>query len=280
MSFYSLLIRGGASRKQLRRIIDFTTTQLQCPVVSYINPMLQLLEGDLDSRCVEEILQLIQKQMESQEPGAPRSFVVFSHSNNGSFVYGAIKSRIQDPLSEYHSLEGRLRGVIFDSAPALFESPSAGAASKSSFLSHLYLGLKSAFSFSFPSVAIVTGRPVYVHAFWTPAITIWAIVWKLLHPTEQEKKAGRPIFDARSRLRNQLKRNVPTVPHLFLFSSGDKLLRVQWVKDYTEFLHKEHPGLKITEHDFVTTGHVQHLLRQPKVYAEELRKFFETLDLD
>jgi hypothetical protein len=248
-------------------------------VVSYINPMLQLLEGDLDQRCVEEILQTIQKQLTSTQAGAPKSFVIFSHSNNGSFVYGTLKSRIQDSDSPYHGLETKLRGVIFDSAPALFDSPSADAAEKSSFLSHLLLGLKAAFSFSFPSVAIVTGRPVYLHVFWTPAITVWAAVYKLMHPTEKERKVGRPIFDARTRLRDQLKKNVPSVPHLFLFSSGDKLLRSAWVREYSGFLKREHPELDIIEHDFETTGHVQHLLRQPQVYTEELKKFFGKLDL-
>lgn len=282
---------GGATQKQLRRIINHCTTVLGCPVISYINPMLQFLEGELHAPSIESILQLLAAQfpppgsspLSSLTPSAPTGFVVIVHSNNGSFVYGELKRRIHSRSSQYSHLKDRLRGVVFDSAPALL----GGRGPPSNPISALWHSARQAFGFTFPAVAIVLGRAQYVHVLWTPAIAIWVAVMKALVALRRavagrkdaDEAGGKPDEargDVRRMLADRLSNDVPAVPHLFLYSSADALVRKRYVESYIALL-REQKSLKVIVHDFERTGHVQHFLKEPEIYARELKRFLESL---
>ena len=79
---------GGSTCKQLRRIVAHCTHTLGCPVLTYINSMMQYLHGDLDQVQIRALLEQIKEKTEG--PVAPAGFVVLLHSNNGAFVYGSV----------------------------------------------------------------------------------------------------------------------------------------------------------------------------------------------
>lgn len=142
--------------------------------------MLQFLYGSLDDAAVTQLLTTIDEELSRNAQLAGFSLLV--HSNNGAFVYGELKRRMNEPGGRWAHLAPKLRGVVFDSAPGLFAPDGRNGAtsladalqseSKDSALRAALRSVVACFHFSFPCVAIVTNRPVYVHWFWTLAITL------------------------------------------------------------------------------------------------------------
>jgi len=85
---------GGSTCKQLRCIVAHCTHSLGCPVLTYINPMLQYLHGDLDQEQIVALLTGIRDHTEGKDATAPAGFVVLLHSNNGAFVYGSVPTGV------------------------------------------------------------------------------------------------------------------------------------------------------------------------------------------
>lgn len=215
---------GGARRSHLRRLVAFCTDTLRCPVVQYTNPMMGFLSPG-DDTAVEQLLTVVESQVSVADgkPAKTGGFVVIAHSNNGSHVLAAMKS-LMAPSGRFAHLAPKLRGVLFDSAPALWKRPAG-----SNPISRLRAALRNAAGFSFPSVAIILGRPQYTHLFWTPAATLWVICFKILQALRRllVRLSGRPApkeEDVRANMKQALEADIPAVPHLFLFSSGDRLL--------------------------------------------------------
>jgi len=211
-------------------------------------------------------------------------------------LHSAMKSMMQDPKSPYHSLLPYMRGVIFDSAPMLPEGPDPSLSPMHQsrlarvihtlllpfhVLNRLRLALGEAVAFSLPVTAILLGRAQYTHAFWTPAITAWTFFYKLfllLSAWVRGSRQGRldstnPGLDGRYRMKAALERNVPQVPHQFLYSHGDRLLPAHFVRSYMHFLRTHHSSLPVYAHDFETSGHVQHFLKHTQTYARIIRDF-------
>jgi pimeloyl-ACP methyl ester carboxylesterase len=207
-----------------------------------------------------------------------------------------LKRHFQNPSSRSYSLRQHLRGVVFDSAPALYPQAAEGSFNP---LSALYHALRGAVGFSFPSVAIVLGRAQYVHPFWTPAITLWVIGFKaalmlkkmLMGREKKPSSSGGgadfdPVGSTRRHLEVGLQTNVPRVPHLFLYSSADKLLPHSFIESYAAFVRQQLQatdgagGAELVQmHDFKSTGHVQHFLRRKDEYTRLLRAFLDRLPL-
>lgn len=68
-----------------------------------------------------------------------------------------------------------------------------------------------------------------------------------------------------------LSRNQPPYPQLYLYSSGDRVLPVQIVKDFVE--EQKRCGRQVDSHDFVWSPHVGHLRCQPDLYTNLLTRF-------
>jgi hypothetical protein len=209
-----------------------------------------------------------------------------------------LKRHCQNPSSRFYPLRLQLRGVVFDSAPALYPQAAEGSVNP---LSALHHALRGAVGFSFPSVAIVLGRAQYVHPFWTPAITLWVIGFKaaltlhrlLLGRERKPSSSGGggagfdPVGSTRRHLEVGLQTNVPRVPHLFLYSSADKLLPHSFIETYAAFVRQQLQingdgagGAELVQmHDFKSTGHVQHFLRRKDEYTRLLRAFLDRLPL-
>jgi len=268
---------GGSTSKQLRRLVAHYTDVLQCPVATYINPMTGFLHNALDDTYVLELLQEIQQHVSSGNSPTASGFVCHAHSNNGALVLVELKKHLQDPASRFYPLRLQLRGVVFDSAPALLGMDATGGG----LLGEAFAALKRTVSFVFPCVAIVLGRAQYVHPFWTPAILLWSSAYRAVHRAQAllsghgASSASSTAVDTRASMAAGLRTHVLPVPHLFLYSAGDKLLPSNYIEEYIAFLRAlRQPTLpSITVHDFKTTGHVQHFLRKTEEYTALLGSF-------
>ncbi len=266
-----LLGWGGSTSKQLRRLVSHFTSVLLCPVLTYINPMTGFLHGALDDTYVLQMLSQIQSQLHHSNASG---FILYVHSNNGAFVFVELKKHLQDPNSPFYPLRTQLRGIVYDSAPAIHPEIRANG-----MLAPLVSSIKRAVAYSAPCVAIILGRAQYMHPFWTPAVMAWIAAFRstvLMWAPAGSAAAGEAW--PRERLADGLTKHVFPVPHLFLYSSADKLLASHYIESYiaTLRLSSVQPPLPFIQiQDFKNTGHVQHFLRQPEEYTKQLRSFLE-----
>lgn len=190
---------GGCTRRQLRRLLDFYSSQ-GISTISWINPMGGYLFG-IDRKQVERLLDLLKLQQQRNN-----GIVIHLHSNNGALVWSRMLGVMQTD-ERYSALLNDIKGIILDSAPFVHLDDSSEWI------------LASAIGVSRPCVSIILNRPQYFHWFWTPLI-IYYIVIRVTYQryfTSEVSTYLRHIRDALS--------GTPVhVTQYYLYSNADRLI--------------------------------------------------------
>lgn len=242
-----LLGWGGALQKHLSRIRQFYIDE-RYAVVSYISPMSCFLCGGLIEKDIAELAKIIQRELPRVRQ---KTFHVHLHSNNGTFVWGALLLALQEFAPE--ALPA-LTSVVLDSAPRMDPKPP-----------NL---LMQAIGFTFPCIPILLRRNQYVHPVWTPALFFYFLL-KLLWMRMKPLVGGRFGF---AQVREAVLCGMPAAtPQLYIYSTKDKLISSAAVED---FISKQRTrGVQVSAKLFTDTPHVQHFLRKEAEYKDALQKF-------
>jgi hypothetical protein len=235
---------GGSKRKHLRHIERFYREKMQYSYVSHIMP---LYCSTAEYGAYTE--QILNKVRMAESAGAKKK-VAHIFSNNGTWSYAR--------LQKMHAADGHalplMDRVVYDAAPDLWQEQ----------LPLLELGHKY-------SRAILPGllnRPQYEHPILTPIVTFaLAARIALERATEEDVllTLNRYLFEAS-----------PTVPHLFLYSSGDQLITPSDIGKFQDSMRKR--GASVEQQmwgDEVT--HCASLMRHPKEYQAIVASFLDPL---
>jgi len=240
-----LLGWGGARQRHLSRVRQFYLEQ-GFVVVSYISPMSRFVDGSLSESDIAELASSVGR--ESSQINS-NSFYVHLHSNNGTFVWGALMLALQE--STPHVLS-ELSGIIWDSAPRMELRPP---------------GLVfQALGFTFPCIPIMLRKSQYAHPLWTPALFLYFLV-KMMQA--RLRPVGKFGF---AQLRDVVLHGMPgRAPQLYVYSSGDRLVTRADVEAYISLQRQR--GMHISTKRFADTPHVQHFLRREAEYTSALKGF-------
>eukprot|EP00928_Gymnodinium_smaydae_P019743 TRINITY_DN17595_c0_g1_i1.p1 TRINITY_DN17595_c0_g1~~TRINITY_DN17595_c0_g1_i1.p1 ORF type:complete len:338 (+),score=67.92 TRINITY_DN17595_c0_g1_i1:151-1164(+) len=246
---------GGALQRHLARLREFYLNG-QFAVISYISPMACYLQGGLVEADIVELAACLRREVANVRR---KALHVHIHSNNGTFVWGALMLELQKSAPE---VLDALSGLVLDSAPRL-EPRARGPPGI----------VKQALGFTFPCVPLVVKQNRYVHPVWTPALFFFflaRLTWqRLWQPARQRAEEQRYKF---AEVREALLHGIPTrVPQLYIYSAGDRLISANAVEEYMALQRQR--GVKVVARRFEDTPHVQHFLRRAGGYKDALRAF-------
>jgi hypothetical protein len=190
---------GGCTRRQLRRLIDFYSSN-NIPTISWINPMFNYLFG-IDKKQIEHVLDFL-----LHENRTSNNIIIHFHSNNGSLVWGYMLN-IMKTNEHYNQLLFNVKGIILDSAPyiRLNNSPDWIIA--------------SAIGTSRACVSIILNRVQYFHLIWSPLMIYYLIIRSFYRRYFSSDPSS-----SSDKVREFLNATPADIKQLYLYSNGDRLI--------------------------------------------------------
>lgn len=180
-----------------------------------------------------------------------RSVHIHLYSNNGTWTYAALVQRPDMP---------KVDKVVWDSAPYLnYEAPAASL--EAAALSRVF-------------TSVLLGRPQYTHPIISPlSQSLLFIFVSLSRALSRLPILGRALVPDLLGYNIYLRDLSPPIPHLFIYSSGDKLLPKQNVQEYIALLRKRQ--VPIEEVEFGDdVPHTASFYKYPEVYSQYIDNFF------
>jgi len=190
---------GGCTRRQLRRLVDFYSSN-DIPTISWINPMFNYLFG-IDKKQIEHVLDFL-----LHENRTSNNIIIHLHSNNGSLVWGYMFN-IMKTNEHYNQLLFNVKGVILDSAPYTHLNNS----------SEWIIG--SAIGASRASVSIILNRAQYYHLIWSPLMTYYLFIrffYRRYFSSDPSSSSDK--------IRELLNATSADIKQCYLYSDGDRLI--------------------------------------------------------
>jgi hypothetical protein len=233
---------AGSKHKHLRHVERFYRERLQYSTVCHIMPLYS--SQDETRAYTQQIMQKI------RDSGA-RKKVAHIFSNNGTWSYARLQQMHSDDGDDLPLMDR----VVYDSAPMLWrEQPSL---------------LQAGYQYSRAILPGILNRAQYEHPVLTPVVTLALaarVAWQRATEEDVLLQLNRFLLDAS-----------PTVPHLFLHSSGDKLITPAHVGEFQDSMRKR--GASI-EHRMwgEEVSHCAAMMKHPKEYTSIVANFVGELD--
>lgn len=241
----------GSEQRHLREFAEWYTGR-GMHAITVCLPMRDLWSYYMGSRAQQDtklLVQTLDKWLSQNKDRHTRSLIVHTFCA-GWLVY----SFILDTILEHHQhLTAQMKGCIIDSSPLAKPDPQIWAK-----------GFSIAI-FKKRSSFIVTDPAVVQPNAMEPVVV--AILHKIFFVFFNHPRVKRRF----SHTIELLSRSQPPYPQLYLYSSGDRVLPVQIVKDFVE--EQRRCGRQVDSHDFVWSPHVGHLRCQPDLYTDHLTRF-------
>ena len=187
---------GGCTRRQLRRLLDFYSSN-GIPTISWINPMLNYLCG-MERKQIEHVLDFL-----LHENRTTKKIIIHLHSNNGALAWSSMLD-IMRTNEHYSQLLENIQGIIFDSAPFIRLNNSSD-----------WLIL-SAIGISRPCVSIILNRAQYFHWLWSPLI----IYYLFLHFLYQRYISSDSSSSSADKIREFLNATPADIKQFYIYSEG------------------------------------------------------------
>lgn len=185
--------------------------------------------------------------------GRARVDLVHLFSDNGFIAWAALLERLARERDAGARAIGRIRGVVYDSAPGLWASTG-----KRDF-ARRFAGAMT------PLVARALGRePTTRLPVVTPLLRGVFLGYQLVRPAAVRRMTGAAERVARSQ---------PKVPHLFLYAREDELVSVRDVEAWVS--RQRRAGIETTRRCFGRAQHVALYPADPRRYRRELEAFVE-----
>jgi hypothetical protein len=191
---------GGCTRRQLRRLLDFYSSN-GIPTVSWINPMLNYTFASVYIKQVERVLDLLLHENRNSN-----KIIIHLHSNNGTLVFSDMV-QIMRTNERYSQLLSNIKGVIFDSAPYIRLN------SSSDWLIGSAIGSTPA------CVSVILNRAQYFHFIWSPLI-IYYLFLRFFYQRYFSSDPSSPL----DKILRLLSSTPTEISQYYLYSEGDRLV--------------------------------------------------------
>lgn len=249
----------GARQKHLKRYADWYTSK-GFHVITFTFPMAEVLSYQIGGKAEQHVDLLVNHLADWLEEENHKNLVFHTFSNTGWLTYGAILEKFQ---KQDHTLMGRIRGCIVDSAPVASPDPQVWAS-----------GFSAAFlkkhSVATQGYIVSDGSGVSKPA--KPAITeaaLLVVLEKLF-----EVVLNLPAVNTRlSNVLGQLTSGQPSCPQLYIYSSADSVIPVTSVESFIK--DQQRSGHEVRSCNFISTPHVDHFRHDPKLYTSQLSQFLD-----
>ncbi|KAM7463260.1 hypothetical protein LguiA_031381 [Lonicera macranthoides] len=257
----------GSKQRHLAKYADWYTSR-GFHVITFTFPMAEILSYQVGGKAEEHIDSLVNHLVEWLEEEYGKNLVFHTFSNTGWLTYGAILEKFQ---KQDHTLMGRIKGCIVDSAPVAAPDPQVWASGFSAaFLKKQSVATKGDEAANEPGVQASSGARTVVEA--RPAITEAALLLVL----EKFFKVVLNLPSVNRRLSDvvgQLKTGQPRCPQLYIYSSADKVIPAGYVEMFIQEQQKS--GREVRACNFISTPHVDHFRHHPHLYSSQLTHFLE-----
>ncbi|KAK2965020.1 hypothetical protein RJ639_029426 [Escallonia herrerae] len=257
----------GAKQKHLKKYADWYTSK-GFHAITFTFPMSEVLSYKVGGKAEEHVELLVNHLADWLEEEHGKNLVFHTFSNTGWLTYGAILERFQ---KQDHTLMGRIRGCVVDSAPAAAPDPQVWASGFSAaFLKKHSVATKGYTRDNEQGIEVSGGTKSLIEA--KPAITETALL--LVLEKFFEVVLNLPAVNRRlSDVLGQLTSGQPSCPQLYIYSSADKVIPAGSVESFIE--EQQKTGREVRACNFISTPHVDHFRHDPKLYTSQLTQFLE-----
>eukprot|EP01018_Ginkgo_biloba_P010060 Gb_08301 [translate_table: standard] len=239
----------GSEQRHMREFAEWYTSRgIHAITVSV--PPTDLLSYYLGRRAQQDTELLVQALDQWLNEDVENRNLIFHTLCAGWLVY----SFILDTIFKHHRhIAGRIKGCIIDSSPLATPDPQIWAKG----FSIAILKKRSSYIATDTSVA----KPSVIEPV---IVSILDKIFSIFFNLPRTKRRFNYGLDL-------LSKGQPPYPQLYLYSSGDRVLPDQIVKDFIEEQRRD--GRKVNSYDFIWSPHVGHLRCQPDLYTNQLTSF-------
>ncbi|KAK2984288.1 hypothetical protein RJ640_003847 [Escallonia rubra] len=257
----------GAKQKHLKKYADWYTSK-GFHAITFTFPMSEVLSYKVGGKAEEHVELLVNHLADWLEEEHGKHLVFHTFSNTGWLTYGAILEKFQ---KQDHTLMGRIRGCVVDSAPVAAPDPQVWASGFSAaFLKKHSVATKGYTRDNEQGIEVSGGTKSLIEA--KPAITETALL--LVLEKFFEVVLNLPAVNRRlSDVLGQLTSGQPSCPQLYIYSSADKVIPAGSVESFIE--EQQKTGREVRACNFISTPHVDHFRHDPKLYTSQLTQFLE-----
>ncbi|KAI3451671.1 hypothetical protein Pfo_008336 [Paulownia fortunei] len=259
----------GAKPKHLRRYVEFYNAK-GIHAVTSATSVKDVLFSDLGKKLEERIERLAHELASwlSNEGGRDRFLIFHTFSNTGWLAYGAILDNFKDR----QDLLEKIKGCVVDSGGDPNIDPKVWAAGFTTAL------LKKSSSATYPSTETGGGTQLGSgkNGSKMEEKEPFVIETLLLFAFEKLFSYLLNLPDVNQRLTtiiSGLSKNQPSCPHLYLYSTGDKVVPFQAVESFIE--DQRRSGKLVFSFNFGSSPHVDHYRTFPDLYASQLDNFLK-----
>jgi len=206
---------GGSKQRSLAKVADFYADR-GVRTISFIMPL------GIPNFVRSALLGDIVKEMEGLSQGGVKDVSIHLFSNNGTWSYATLMELIHSRNAKLDTPLPRVDRIVYDSGPHLFYED---------------MGIHDEVKmYSLVATSIVLGRAQYEHPIISPALKAVLYVVNSVHRairTVQEHVM--PSIDLVPRyveMNLYLRDKSPAIPHLFMYSKDDGLVKPAHVEAY------------------------------------------------